>query len=328
MPSLPASRVALLAGLIACAPLHAQTNAGAVVGTAATPFHGEPGGKRLATVERGTRVSLGAAQGEWQAVTLEGYIWNRSVGPAGAAGFDLRVTASGQENLRDAPNGTVIARLLEGFLLERVDEGEQWTQVRRSGWVRRSGVEAIPVATHGDAEAPAESPAGEFVRAPAGASLLARPEGDTTATLGDSVRVRVLSRREGWVRVRVDGWLRDADLGVTEDAPSGVTAADLRSEPDAYRGLVVRWPLMFIGVRRADELRPDMPLGQPYLLARGPLPEGEFVYVMIPEDRLAEAASLVPLSTVVVTGRIHAPRARYLGNPVLELVDLQTGRGR
>lgn len=326
MASLPASWGALLAGLLAFGPsAHAQ--AAARVGTIIADgvwFHDEPGGKRLARLERGAEVRVGATEGDWQAIVLEGHIWNRSIGRAAAEGFDLRVTVRSEENLREAPNGTVIARLLEGFLLERLEAGDRWTRVRRSGWVRRAQVraaEAEPSEVDG-------SSADEVARAPAGAVLLARPGGDTTATFLDSSRVRVLDRRDGWVRVRVDGWLREGELAATDGAPTGVTAADLRSDPERYRGRIVRWPLEFIGVRRADELRPDMPLGHPYLLTRGPLPEGEFVYVMLPEERLPEAASLVPLSTVVVTARIREPRARFLGNPVLELVDFHAGRDR
>jgi len=69
-------------------------------------------------------------------------------------------------------------------------------------------------------------------------------------------------------------------------------------------------------------LRSEIPVGQPYMLARGPLPEAGFVYVMIPPAMLPEVERLAPLAQLVIIGRIRAARSRFLGNPIVELVDM------
>ena len=64
-------------------------------------FHQEPGQRRLARLARGARVTeAGAVDGQWVRVTIEGWIVERSVGPATRPGFDLSVTKSPEENLR------------------------------------------------------------------------------------------------------------------------------------------------------------------------------------------------------------------------------------
>jgi hypothetical protein len=333
MPLRPASAgVGVALALAFAVPLAAQQDRSATVGSSGGWFYDEPAGKRIARLESGTVLAIGEARSGWQSVTLRGVIWARSVGRAAGSDFDLRVTQRGQENLRDQPNGTILARLLEGFLLERTGAQGNWIRVERQGWVERSALGAVEGGSQ-EAEtsgaAPGAGPAERLpaARVPGGTALRARPDGDTVALLPDSTSLRVVARQDDWVRVRVDGWVRAAELG-TASAVELVTPADLRSDPDAYRGSLVRWSLRVIAVRTADELRPDIPTGRRYLLTRGPLPEGEYVYVILPQDRVAEAELLPPLSTIVVTGRVHAARARYLGNTVLELVDLQAGDRR
>jgi len=155
--------------------------------------------------------------------------------------------------------------------------------------------------------------------------LYRAPEGAPTGTLAPSAPLRVLSRSGDWTRVEIDGWVRSGDL---QAAPAGVlvgvSAAELRAEPQRYVGQVLRWTLQFIAAQQADELRPDIPNGATYLLARGPLPERGFVYVVVPDAKRAQLDALTPLATVQVTARVRAGRTRFLGNPVLDLMSLET----
>ena len=82
-----------------------------------------------------------------------------------------------------------------------------------------------------------------------------------------------------------------------------------------------------IAVQVADELRPEMPPGQPYLLTRGPLPEPGFVYVTIPPERVAEFRALPPLHETVMRVTVKAARTRYLATPVVELVSTAGAAG-
>ena len=70
-----------------------------------------------------------------------------------------------------------------------------------------------------------------------------------------------------------------AGRGRRADAPDSarLTTEQLRADPARYLGQPVTWRLQFLSVQTADELRPELPPGMPYLLTRGPLPEAGFV---------------------------------------------------
>ena len=364
--------LAALAALVT--PLASQTRLR--VTTDGAWFYQEIGGKRLARLARGAVLMGDSTPGDWLNVTLEGWIFGTSVGappPSPArAGFDLVVTRIPEENLRSAPSGALVAKLPQGFLLAKVDEGssERWVHVTRAGWVQKADVEPVApvVRTHalaldtgtggltpgrrpgdtagltpgrrpgspGDSAAHAGSPPrGDSVAGPAPVDpgrvepsrptvLYRAPEGPPAGTLAPSAPLRVLGRSGEWARVEVQGWVKSADL---QTAPPGVlvgvSAAELRADPERYVGQVLRWTVQFIAVQQADELRPDIPAGATYMLARGPLPERGFVYVVIPESRRAQLGSLTPLATIQVTARVRTGRSRFLGNPVLDVLTLE-----
>jgi hypothetical protein len=319
-------------------------------------FYQEPGGKRLARLARGAIVVGGESQDTWQGVTLEGWIFATSVGPAPRAGYDLAVSRAPEENLRSAPAGALIAKLPQGFLLNKVAEGTSgnWVHVLRAGWVEKSAVEAVAQVASSDTGSGGPTPGprpgapgtpghGPGVGSPdtnsspsapvdpsrvesARRTVLYRaPEGAPAGTLAPSAPLRVLGRSGDWTRVELEGWVKSADL---EIAPPGVlmgiTAAELRADPQRYAGQVLRWTLQYIAEQQADELRPEIPSGSRYFLARGPLPEHGFVYVIVPEAKRAQLESLSPLATIQVTARVRTGRTRFLGNPVLDLISLET----
>jgi hypothetical protein len=303
-------------------------------------FHVEPSGRRLARLARGAIVTGGATRGAWMQVTLDGYIFATSVGPSPRPDFDLIVTRAPDENLRSAPGGALVAKLAEGFGLKRISSDDRWVRVTRDGWVLRSALAPVPdVAATRTAGAdtlsgqgggtPGPRPGGDTtppVRVqPARVTTLYRaPDGPEAGTVAVETPLRVLSRTGDWARVQFEGWVKSEDL---QAAPPGVlvgvSAAELRAEPQRYAGQVLRWRLQYIAVQTADDLRPDIPNGATYVLARGPLPERGFVYVIVPDARLAAIAALAPLATMQVTARVRAGRSRYLGNPVVELLSLE-----
>jgi len=324
-------------------------------------FYQEPGGKRLARLARGAVLMGGEEQGDWQGVMLEGWIFTTSVGPTPRVGYDLTVTRAPEENLRSAPAGALIGKLPQGFLLNKVAEGTsgRWLHVTRAGWVEKTDLESVAqVASSRTASADTESgrptpgprpgAPGTAVRGPGGSPpdssaspsapvdpsrvesarrtvLYRSPEGQPAGTLAPSAPLRVLGRSGDWTRVELEGWVRSADL---EIAPPGVlvgiTAAELRTDPQRYAGQVLRWTLQFISTQKADELRPEIPNGATYFLARGPLPERGFVYVVVPEAKRAQLETLTPLATIQVTARVRTGRTRFLGNPVLDMISLES----
>ena len=324
-------------------------------------FYQEPGGKRLARLARGAVLMGGETQGDWQGVMLEGWIFTTSVGPTPRAGYDLTVTRAPEENLRSAPAGALIGKLPQGFLLNKVAEGTsgRWVHVTRAGWVEKTDLETVaqvvssrtasadtgsgeptPGPRPGAAGTPGHGPGvgqpdtNPNPSAPVDPSRVASarrtilyraPEGQPTGTLAPSAPLRVLGRSGEWTRVELEGWVKSADL---EIAPPGVlvgiTAAELRTDPQRYAGQVLRWTLQFISTQKADELRPEIPNGATYFLARGPLPERGFVYVVVPEAKRAQLETLTPLATIQVTARVRTGRTRFLGNPVLDMISLET----
>ena len=152
--------------------------------------------------------------------------------------------------------------------------------------------------------------------------LRVRPDtGASAGTLAEHTSARVVTRSGDWVRVQVEGWVRADEVAPAGGAQRGVTAAELRADPARYVGQTVEWKLQLIGVQVADELRPEMSPGQPYLLTRGPLPEPGFVYVAVPRAEVARFKALPPLAELLLRVTIKAPRTRFLATPVVEYVD-------
>jgi hypothetical protein len=275
-------------------------------------------------------------------VTLDGWIFSTSVGRSGRPDFDLLVTRSPNENLRAAPAGPLVAELALGFGLKRAvpasDSGSRWVHVTREGWVQRSALQPIADVAQTRTAAATDSDSVAAPTAPARAvdssraqpvrmtTLYRAPDGPEAGTVAADTPLRVLSRNGEWTRVQFEGWVKGGDL---QAAPAGVlvgvTAAELRAEPQRYAGQVLRWNLEFIAIQKADDLRPDIPSGSSYVLARGPLPERGFVYVIIPDIKLPAFRALTPLATLQITARVRNGRSRYLGNPVVDLISLEGG---
>lgn len=340
---LPACALALF---LVAAPLSAQTESIA----APTDLHRDPDGTPLVELPAGAPVETGSAEDGWQQATVEGWIYTPSVSPTRREGFDLVVSETDGENLRESPNGPLVGRAREGTLLERVGEKGKWTRVRREGWVpdeavkspakatprarasreratqRQGSAPAAQAATPAAAASPPAPTGPDAYQTARETGLNATPGGPSVGTIQPGTPARVLSRSGEWARVRVEGWMREDDL--LPDAGGtivGVSAAEVRASPDRYVGKQVDWRLQVISVQVADDLRPEMEAGEPYLLTRGPLPEPGFVYVVIPPEQVARFRALSPLHEVVLRVTIKAARTRYLATPVTEMVSVVSG---
>ena len=160
----------------------------------------------------------------------------------------------------------------------------------------------------------------------AGALIQRTPDGETLATVASPSLIMLGERDREWVRVALEGWVRQSEVqGGVAPIPA-ITAAMLREQPDRYVGRTVDWRLQFLARQVADELRPEMPLGHAYLLARGPLPETGFVYLMVTKAQSDQLQGLKPLDELTATVTVRAGRTRYLATPVVELVRVGGGR--
>ena len=134
-----------------------------------TRLRKEPDGTPLVSLPAGTEVEAGEARGNWHEVEVEGWIFTSSTAHTSRDGFDLVVTASGGENIRESPNGQVIGRARNGALFRKLETQGTWTHVSRAGWVPRTAV-STSTDSHSDEEpaAPADTPA--VAQIPAAAS--------------------------------------------------------------------------------------------------------------------------------------------------------------
>lgn len=303
-------------------------------------FYQVADGRRLAQIARGAEVQGGAIQGDWIPVTLDGWIFASSLGPSPKPEFDLAVTPDGGENLRAAPGGALVGHLAKGFGLKQLATQTRWVHVQRQGWMKRAAL--LPLAAvstttvqAGDSDSskspPVTPPRGDSTPVdPSKAqpnrrtTLYRAPDGPPAGAITSETPLRVLSRSGEWARVQFEGWVKTSDLQInTPGVLVGVSAAELRTDPARFQGQVLKWKLQFIAVETADDLRPDVPDGATYLLARGPSPEHGFVYVVVPDAKKALIASLAPLANIEITARVRVGRSRYLGNPVVDLISLE-----
>ncbi len=288
----------------------------------------------LARVPSGISLAGGRIENGWTEITLYGWVWAESVEPSIGGSHDLRVTARGGENLRTAPNQSVVARLSFGTLLDRVERNARWLRVRRQGWMWSQSLDEV-ASPEPDAASPAEDVLARVVPTAADslvgldraiverdATLSVVPGGDTTGMLEAATPVKILARSDGWVRVQHEAWVRETDLRPSSPGVLvGVSGAEVRATPDDYDGKLLQWTVQYVAMQEADELRSEIPLGQAYMLARGPLPEAGFVYIVLTPEQRGQIERLSRLANLVVVGRVRTARSRFLNNTILDLVD-------
>ncbi len=166
-------------------------------------------------------------------------------------------------------------------------------------------------------------PAGPTVETRGPTSLRTSPSGDVLANLPGGVGIATLAREDGWVRVRLEGWMPDSALAAAGAQSAGaVSAADLRANPAANEGRLVRWSVESLAFQTADELRRGLTPGEHYLLARGPGDERAVLYLAIPDSLVARAQALPPLAEISITARVRHGRSQPAGVPILDLLDL------
>lgn len=310
-------------------------------------FRRAPNEVVLARLSPGTPLTVVGRRDNWLEVDVEGWVWLNSL-QVSADEYDLVVTASGGENLRDAPSGEIIGRLEEGALLEEVSREPGWARVRRSGWIWSESVSAASAAPSPTRSAPTSPSASTDRPSPAGgasapdrpaarldgyarigntrAAILTAPDGDTLAVVSPDRDLEVLARQGSWARVRVEGWTwipEAASATAVDSTPSELTPAELAAEPGAHVGRVVAWRLQFISLEEAEAIRTDFREGEPFLLSRFGGQDGPFVYVAVPPERRTEVAGLVPLERIEVTGRVRTGASSLTGTPIIDLLGFE-----
>lgn len=165
-------------------------------GAAQTPIVVQPAGENLRNAPSGavigfvtgsTRLTGESAVGDWRPVVLEGWIWALSVGPTGAG--SLQVDPADGENLRDSPNGRILARLESGAVLEELRRDGRWVRVRRRAWMWSASVRDVsPNRSPASSAEPAGARSGGDGDAGAGARRASDEAGATDANGADGSR--------------------------------------------------------------------------------------------------------------------------------------------
>ncbi len=302
-----------------------------------------PGGDRLATLQRGATLRVGAPRAGWRAATLEGWVPDSAVSaqPGGVAGLVVRERDG--VDARAVQGGAPIAHVPGGVFLELLERRGHQLRVRRGGWVRAGGLvdlppapqdtgsaaaaaAATPAGTGGGTPSPAAATAGYARAGETGAPVLGHPGADTVARLAPLAQVEVLAREGAWTRVRVEGWVSSGALAAPTDSGGvlmDVSGVAVRENPEAYRGRLVLWPVQFLALEHAEKIRTDFPEGAPFLLTRGPGAETGFVYVGVPAALLDRVKRLEPLQRIRILGRVREGRSPLMGGPVLDLVEVR-----
>lgn len=312
-------------------------------------FRREPNGVVLGRLASGAPLRVLERSGNWIQADVEGWVWLNSL-QTSERELDLVIALEGGENLRSGPSGAIVGRLEEGTLLEELGREPGWAHVRRRGWIwsasvsESSAAAAAPAGASPGAGAPAERTASAST-APArrpdgfttvgagGAPILTAPDGDTLAHARPASDLQIVAREGNWARVRLEGWVwmpagatADTDAPAAAGPPSTLEPEDLTREPTAHVGRVVAWALQFISLERAEEIRTDFRQGEPFLLTRFGGPEGPYVYVAVPPERVAEARGLVPLERISVTARVRTGASSFTGTPIVDLLSLERTR--
>jgi SH3-like domain-containing protein len=307
-----------------------------------------PDGRLVATMRAGAALKSGSTKGDWTAVTIEGFLHKSVVTVKknvitidAASGAALRASAD--------PSGAVRAVIEDGITVDKLSTSGDWLRVQRDAWMRKRDIkttvakapqkapEKAPqkVAAIPPRAAPPPAPAPAAATAPraepsAAAGdfaashplvLRAAPDGKPAGTADSAARVRIVARDHGWARVELEGWVRESELiPVDSSSVSAVSAADLRSDPEHYKGSTVRWVVQAIAVQQADPLRKGLAPDEPYLLARGPGSESSLLYLALPTAMVASARALQPLSNIMVLARVRAGRSEPSGVPILDVL--------
>jgi len=282
----------------------------------------EVGGVQLLHVVKGAMVTTSAAiSGGFQA-TIEGWIPENALKDDKRDGFDVAVSLASGTTLRDKPGGSALASARLGALFDRIETKSNWVHVKRTGWISAAAFAAAPAASAAPpaaAPAPTAGIAAAATTIAAGTSLSALAGGAPVATLEAPLHADVVEHRAGWARVRIDAWVRDGAVGNAPE-PGGITAAAIRAAPEKYVGQTVEWTIQLIGIQKADDLRPELPAGQPFLLARGPVPESGFLYIAVTPAEAEQFQKLEPLTKLKIRATIRAGKSRFLPTPVLNFV--------
>jgi len=260
-------------------------------------------GRVLALMPDGTGLTKVSTRGDWIRVRRTGWLIASALHTSEPSVAARKRDAAKKPTARRAPEGAT-------------------TVARRAAPSAKPAADTTAVA-EGDVTPDSATQAVTALALARRTTLYTAPDAGTLGTIDSSARVTAVARDRGWVRVQVEGWVRAQDLGPSDSTVlTTISAADLRAQPDRYRGQVVRWVVQKIAVETADPLRKGMAPDEPYILARGPGQENSLLYLALPSSLVDQAKRIDPLTAITVTARVRSGRSEPSGVPLLDVLSL------
>lgn len=263
-----------------------------------------PKGKQLASLKEGMGLVRVGSQGDWVEVKRTAWVHGSTL----AKGAGKTLAAAPPRAKSRAPEGE-----MTGTSNEAPAAGNPGDATSTSHGEIADAADSVGAA--GGASGPMVA----HVRT----ELLRAPNGSSVAAIDSSAAVSVIARERGWTLVRVEGWVPDSALvPASGSVLTSISAADLRAEPDRYRGETVRWEVQKIALQTADPLRKELAPEEPYLLARGPGDERSLLYLALPPSLVEQARRIEPLARIVITARVRTGRSAASGVPLLDVLSI------
>lgn len=130
--------------------------------------------------------------------------------PSTLAAQSVATVSADQENLRQDPQGTRLASVMQGTEMTVLEEQDQWRQVRLEGWIWAPSVRSTNRNGY-DLE----------VSADGGENLRATPNGEIRARAREGMLFTRLGRQGNWFRVQREAWMWAPSLDIRQVQEAG-----------------------------------------------------------------------------------------------------------
>jgi hypothetical protein len=289
-----------------------------------------PGGGSVISLRPGTKVAVISTRGASVLVNVEG--WVDAARLAGRIdSFPASVDAKTPLRVHAAASvsAATVAELRPRAGVYTRGKSGSWMRIERKVWIPGNALRAasppspappsVPPPSAEPQAAAAQASAG-LLRVPKSAKLLAAPGGPAVGDVLPGTVVQSILRDRGFVKVRIEGWISEREVEPADSTLGPqLTAADLRADPAAARGKLVRWDVEILALQNADPLRRELAPDEPYLLAKGPGTEDALLYLAVPPALLNAAKALPPLTRVLITATVRSGHSEPVGTPILDL---------
>ena len=131
-------------------------------------------------------------------------------------------TVRAKDNLRDSPNGDVVAVLEPGTALIVASRQDRWLEVQLEGWIWMRSLQVVNSQGYD-----------LIVSAPEGENLRTKPSGEIFGRMGKGTLLEEQERIPGWIRARRTGWIWAESVQLPAPAPTARPTPPTKAAPPA-----------------------------------------------------------------------------------------------